>query len=200
MTLVYNSMAVKKLEVTIMHPKWRVNDAKPRTGNARAEKMYPTLGKCSLCFHKAIDRHHMDGNTLNNKETNIAPLCRYHHMIVDGRMDKLIERQKSKVPNKTKRECVICGVFAYPIRKGKCHACNEYFRRNSVERQVKHLDGKVFQRCLECGEWFELVTKYKLYCSICSQTRLLQSHAKAERKRRKLLKEKYEKHPERRSK
>jgi group I intron endonuclease len=38
---------------------------------------------------------------------------------------------------KTKQRCLVCGKEAQPIRKGRCHACNEYHRRHKKERPYK---------------------------------------------------------------
>ena len=40
--------------------------------------------------HARAERHHIDGNTANNKPGNIAFLCRRCHMREDGRLDAVL--------------------------------------------------------------------------------------------------------------
>ncbi len=59
------------------------------TARERAQRRFP-LVTCEKCKKKkAIDRHHIDGNTFNNERNNIMILCRSCHMVIDGRMEKL---------------------------------------------------------------------------------------------------------------
>lgn len=62
------------------HFKWKGNEASVQAGNKRAKILFPVLGKCELCDNLAIDRHHKDGNTLNNNPSNVQFLCRSDHM------------------------------------------------------------------------------------------------------------------------
>lgn len=39
-----------------------------------------------------MDRHHIDGDPLNNTVENIAVYCRRHHMLVDGRLEVVAAR------------------------------------------------------------------------------------------------------------
>lgn len=52
------------------------------------------LGPCEYpgCTENGRDRHHIDGDPLNNDIANIAVYCRRHHMMVDGRLDELAAR------------------------------------------------------------------------------------------------------------
>lgn len=68
---------------------WKGDNASQGQGNIRAIKLFPILGKCELCERNATDRHHKDGNTLNNEPTNIQRLCRKHHIFLDGRLMNL---------------------------------------------------------------------------------------------------------------
>ncbi len=74
---------------------WRGGDAKATTGQDRARRMFPSPLPCSVCGGKS-ERHHKDGDTLNNESSNIAWLCRRHHMIADGR---ILRRNKCRVRN-----------------------------------------------------------------------------------------------------
>ena len=51
------------------------------TGRGRAQRQVP----CP----KGYERHHIDGNELNNEPSNIMIVTRKEHMILDGRMKNL---------------------------------------------------------------------------------------------------------------
>ena len=57
-----------------------------KTGRSRAERMYPECLPCVVCGSQRSERHHDDGNTLNNEPGNIKWLCRKCHMKRDGRL------------------------------------------------------------------------------------------------------------------
>ena len=57
-----------------------------KAGRLRAWKMFPD-GPCFICGLPG-ERHHRDGNSLNNNASNVVMLCRRHHMIIDGRTYK----------------------------------------------------------------------------------------------------------------
>ena len=59
---------------------------KPKSGRAQAERMFP----CP----KGYERHHIDGNPLNNDPSNIQIVKRKEHMSTDGRLSKTLERNK----------------------------------------------------------------------------------------------------------
>ena len=68
---------------------WKGNDAKESSIWARVRRGIIIKGKkCENCDAPAKDRHHLDGNKLNNKLNNILLLCRYCHMLFDGRIDR----------------------------------------------------------------------------------------------------------------
>ena len=168
------------------------------TGQHRAHKLYPIMGKCELCNEPAYDIHHIDRDRTNNKRENLMFLCRHHHMEIDGRLVRLVIKNKNAPKLKTLKKCINCGVMSYPLRKGRCHACNEYLRRNGVDKKIiRNNDGLVLQCCPECNNWFELKTKSKTYCDDCARIILLQRHAKSERERRKKVREKGVSHGQR---
>lgn len=68
---------------------WKGDEAKPEAGRLRAERMY----ECP----KGMQRHHKDGNPLNNTPENIAFVSAKQHVKIDGRTDKL---HQSNIGNK----------------------------------------------------------------------------------------------------
>jgi ribosomal protein L40E len=61
-------------------------------GHSQAQRLYSLDGvRCEMadCDSAAMDRHHIDGNPLNNARENVMFLCRRHHMLADGRLDTL---------------------------------------------------------------------------------------------------------------
>ena len=165
--------------------RYKGNEAGQEAGRLRARKLYPILGKCELCENKAVERHHNDGNTLKNERLNLRFLCRHDHMKVDGRLNKLIERNRQIPKLQLKKICMNCGALAFPLRKGLCHSCNEYNRRNGTNRPIREaLDGSIQQICQECQQWFVRMSHHAKYCSNCKRTVYLRKHASYERQGR----------------
>ena len=77
------------------NPNWKGDKALQISGRYRAEIWFPSK-PCEVCGKEKTERHHVDGNPLNNKVSNIKFLCRKCHMIEDGRLDKLISFSKSR--------------------------------------------------------------------------------------------------------
>ena len=73
------------------HHAWLGEAATTKTGRTRALRMYPDIGNCVLCDSEKSERHHIDGNTLNNTPENVIALCRKCHMREDGRLEKFRE-------------------------------------------------------------------------------------------------------------
>lgn len=117
---------------------WKGEMAGKDAGRARARTAY-ALGDCERCGRPAKDRHHKDGNTLNNDPANVAILCRRCHMAVDGRLDDFTRLGKAPKPHlKTPiTPCVICGQPYKPLRKGRCSRCSSHFRLYGVERPTE---------------------------------------------------------------
>ena len=68
------------------NPRWKGSEADPTAGNQRARRLVSTpQGK---------EIHHIDGNPQNNDLSNLEFLTRKEHMRRDGRLQKLIERNK----------------------------------------------------------------------------------------------------------
>jgi hypothetical protein len=114
------------------HYAWKGDGALPTTKRQRAVRLY-RLGLCERCGRRGVDRHHKDGNTGNNDRSNIEILCRKCHMIVDGRLAAWLANNPAPAKFKPASPCRICGRLAKPLRKGKCSACDMYFRRHGVE-------------------------------------------------------------------
>ena len=67
--------------------RWKGDKATAHAGRNRAQKLF----KCP----KGKDRHHIDGNPLNNAPENIAIETRKQHMILDGRIEKIRHQQRN---------------------------------------------------------------------------------------------------------
>lgn len=67
-----------RIKMSEAHMKGRLPTQK--TGRKRAEKLFP----CP----KGLERHHIDGNALNNTTENIAFVTRKEHARLDGRIAK----------------------------------------------------------------------------------------------------------------
>lgn len=76
------------------HPNWKGDEITERSGRSRALRAFPD-GPCEVCGEPA-ERHHKDGNTANNSPSNIAMLCRRHHMTADGRLDAFVKLDRSR--------------------------------------------------------------------------------------------------------
>lgn len=68
--------------------RWKGDQAGAQAGRLRAEKMYRKIGPCVRCGSERSERHHKDGNTLNNDPSNIEIVCRRCHMEEDGRLSQ----------------------------------------------------------------------------------------------------------------
>ena len=117
------------------HPNWQGELVTPDGGRQRARKIFK-IDKCERCGKKASDRHHRDGNTANNKRSNVFFLCRRCHMLEDGRLERLKKQAEINHANNVKSAtpCVNCKKPSKPLRRGLCHACNEYLRRHGKQR------------------------------------------------------------------
>src|SRR5262245_35697492 len=75
---------------------WRKENITAIAGHVRAQKLYPKLGRCERCRRRATDRHHIDGNPLNNTPMNIKRVCRRCHIVLDGRMKAMRRRARNE--------------------------------------------------------------------------------------------------------
>jgi hypothetical protein len=130
---------------------WKGDKATKEAGRARARSMYEIIN-CEKCGKPAVDRHHKDGNTLNNKPSNIIPLCRRCHMKEDGRLERFKKSPRNK---KSPKPCVNCSRVVKVTRHGRCSKCSEYLRKNEVEwtkeRAEKRGRHTPDRPCTNCG-------------------------------------------------
>jgi len=78
------------------HPAWKGDKASVKAGRSRALRLFPPQ-PCSVCGKARAERHHIDGNTLNNKPGNILFVCRKCHMAKDGRHEQCKRWAKNRV-------------------------------------------------------------------------------------------------------
>jgi hypothetical protein len=67
-----------------MSPSWKGVNITRQAGRERAVKLFP-LEPCEICNNPKAERHHIDGNPVNNIRTNIMFLCRKHHILIEKR-------------------------------------------------------------------------------------------------------------------
>jgi hypothetical protein len=171
-----------------MHFNYNPDSTCRQTGRDRAVLLYPDIGKCEMCDNPATDRHHKNDDTFNNSRTNLMFLCRYHHMVEDGRLSKLLINGK-KYKLMVKKQCINCGIMIYPLRRGRCHACNEYYRRNGKDRLLLIKDNQQLVQCQHCNNWFSARSVSCKYCNVCKRKLSLKYHAEYEKQRRFKLKQ-----------
>lgn len=114
------------------HYAWRGDAAHDETKRKRARALYALAANCESCGKAATDRHHKDSNPGNNEPENIAFLCRRCHMLEDGRLQALLDRNYHPDP------CSDCGRSPRMggFRHGLCGACRVYFARHGRKRPV----------------------------------------------------------------
>ncbi len=115
------------------HHSWKGMNVPKKCGGRRARRLFEIVGPCELCRKRATDRHHRDGNPLNNDPNNLQALCRKCHMVSDGRLARFKQLASAPKAHSPKRPCENCGTPSKPLRKGRCHKCTEFFRRNGAE-------------------------------------------------------------------
>jgi len=126
------------------HHRWRGENATPNKKRARAQRWFSLEGvtcEHEQCDKPATDRHHKNGDIDNNERTNLAFLCRRHHMEIHeqkwreafAKNGAPVRRRKS---SPKAQACVRCSRLAWPLRRGRCGACSEYLRRTGLERPV----------------------------------------------------------------
>lgn len=119
------------------HYAWRGDEATSESKRSRTARRYPVKGVlCQRCEKlPSHDRYHKDGNLDNIDPENIMLVCRRCCMELDGRLDALKTFDHSKLV-KSPQQCIVCRKFAKPLRKSRCHSCNEYYRRHNEDRLI----------------------------------------------------------------
>lgn len=75
---------------------YKKRSTKPSAGHDFARRWFQLPELCDRCKTvPPVDRHHKDGNPLNNDRSNIAFLCRRCHQMEDGRHKRL----KQEIPS-----------------------------------------------------------------------------------------------------
>lgn len=150
------------------HYRWKGDGASNEAKRMRAQRIYG-LGRCERCLrNRATDRHHKDGNPGNNDPSNVEKLCRKCHMTVDGRLARLLVNRYVQ-PIKPPAPCEVCGNLSKPLRKGRCHRCNEYFRRHGVEWSPEAVALLPPRICTNCG--LKTTSPTKGLCRACYEYR-----------------------------
>lgn len=95
------------------NPNWRGDSICEDSGRDRAWRWFASPATCGICGKETkTERHHKDGNTLNNAPSNIAFLCRRCHMLADGRLqaflafDHTLDQKRPRPPRLLKTHCL----------------------------------------------------------------------------------------------
>lgn len=126
------------------NPNWKGDNLKwKQSGHCRARSLLPGPLICADCGGIGLDRHHKNGNTFDNSETNIEALCRRCHMQKDGRMGKL----KTLILKVYKNG--VAARAAQNKAKTKCKYGHEYTANNTYVTRVGH------RSCRICGRRYQ---------------------------------------------
>jgi hypothetical protein len=107
---------------------------------------------CAHCGRQPIEWHNAEHAELNRHDRRVGymvsrgssidaiaaeiatctPLCLPCHRKEDGRIEKMVRAQKR---TRNTAPCSDCGAPYFPLRRGLCHACNEYQRYASTPRR-----------------------------------------------------------------
>lgn len=137
------------------HHSWKGDVATKKAGSSRARRWY-AIGNCENCGKVASDRHHKDGNTLNNTASNLQALCRKCHMEADGRLARFSALPKDHL-KRPALPCENCGMLSKPkpLRKGRCHKCDMFLRKRGIEwtpeRASRRRRRSPDRFCANCG-------------------------------------------------
>lgn len=140
------------------HHQWLGDAITVRSGRSRAKRAYPTIGPCVKCGKVKSERHHKDGNTANNRASNIIPLCRKCHMRTDGRLEaiRIIAKQqqpkaaaaRSAMPKPTNCPKGHLYVKANKRGSGVCYVCLNDYKRNKRRMDKQNTAGTSSQTIL----------------------------------------------------
>lgn len=115
------------------NPTWCGTNATYASKHDRIVRRKLVLGPCEKCGANGYDRRFRDGNPDDYSEKNIETLCRRCSMEKDGRLAKL--KALPPMSKQDPKPCSVCRRPCKPLRRGRCHACNEFYRRNGSDRQ-----------------------------------------------------------------
>jgi hypothetical protein len=111
------------------NPTWRGDAADPDTGRDRARRWFPLPTVCCECeVAPATERHHLDGNPLNNTN-NVLPVCRRCHMRLDGRLDHIQALGRYRSKTKPPVICTDCDQDRRHYARGRCQGCYQRWYR-----------------------------------------------------------------------
>ena len=99
--------------------------ASEKLGRCRALRMYPEDVPCERCGAQHSERHHKDGDTLNNAPSNIARLCRKCHMAEDGRAASFSETGKENLDAFRRARSETLGDTTALRTGSPCPVCNK---------------------------------------------------------------------------
>jgi hypothetical protein len=108
------------------HAHRRPENPSPALGRQRANRLFPLDGPCKHCGRPAQHRHHIDGNSLNNRPENIALVCARCHVLVEH--PESIDRLRAARPA-GQNVCISCGQWSKHIWKDRCPRCYAQHRR-----------------------------------------------------------------------
>lgn len=137
-------------------------------GRTVAVRTYSLAGKvCEWpgCEDPAVDRHHRDGDTLNNARGNVGFLCRLHHSVEHGR------NGESGIG--AKDNCAVCGRLYGPLRLGRCSRCASHRYRWGREYPQK---GERDEYRVRLGEPVDLTARRVAAGTIVMPGRVEQQH------------------------
>ena len=134
------------------HPRWKGDSITEKSGRSRALRLFPIIGPCKSCGSPRSERHHKNGNTRDNRRSNIIPLCRSCHMKIGHpeNMERFRESAKRRIKATTeaaaieKRSRTICkrghqlsgdNLYVHPSGRRVCIECRKLHKRNYRERK-----------------------------------------------------------------
>ena len=104
---------------------------KPDAGRKRAQRLYPLM-PCVMCGSIKSQRHHKDGNPLNNSTENIKFLCQTCHAA-----KHVQEGNWGKTKILKPKACAICGSSFIPTKSRdklcKKASCSKEMGKRSAE-------------------------------------------------------------------
>ena len=133
---------------------WKGDRIQPKSGRSRAQRLYPNIGPCHNCGNPNSERHHLDGNPVNNAPENIVVICRRCHMLSDGRLGKFKHlalsnlRHAGQCAAEKRRSIEFCpkghhysgqNLYINPRTGSRsCRACLNEYKRNKrrMDRQI----------------------------------------------------------------